>query len=286
MFTIDKRHMDKLLAQQTMCLPQKYVPIFLSGIRYYGIFLLESQPIRAKNSARPGGFRCGHSEGSVEICQYRTAPEAGAKTFGTPSCVKVRPLARTIFRSARQLQRKSRRRSLRGMKRNGYTEMRWHERMIPFSVTHSSVGTSTIINSTGRAGSGTIANSYCGCFDISPERSRRIFPPIRISRSRLRNTTYIECGYSGTGSGKTESLLSTTAAGVRRKRGNTVGTASQRTVLFALEPSVAAHASLLIASDLKKDWKNSSASCNHIRFSYLALPNILALTGWVNRGST
>ena len=192
MFMIDKRHMDKLLAQQTMCLPQKYVSIFLSGIRYYGIFLLESQPIRAKNSARPGGFRCGHSEGSAEICQYQTASEEGAKTFGTPSCVKVRPLARTIFRSARRLQLRSLRRSLRGMKRSGYTEMRWHERMIPFSATRSSVGTSMIISSTGREESGTIANLCCGCFGISPERSRRISPPIRISRSRLRNTTCIE----------------------------------------------------------------------------------------------
>ena len=71
------------------------------------------------------------------------------------------------------------------------TEMRWLERMIPFSAMHSSVGTSMIISSMGHAVYGTTVNSCCERFGISPVRSRRISPPIRISRSRSRFTMYI-----------------------------------------------------------------------------------------------
>ena len=51
--------MDKLLAQQPMCLLQKYVIIFLSGIRYYGIFLPQSQPIWALFLPAPEGITVG-----------------------------------------------------------------------------------------------------------------------------------------------------------------------------------------------------------------------------------
>ena len=75
MFTIDKRHMDKLLAQQTMCLPQKYVSIFLSGIRYYGIFLLKSQPIRAKNQPVPEGFAAGTAKEALKYANIKPHPK-------------------------------------------------------------------------------------------------------------------------------------------------------------------------------------------------------------------
>lgn len=75
MFTIDKRHTDKLLAQQTMCLPQKYVPIFLCGIRYYGIFLLESQPIREKIQPVPEGFAAGTAKEALKYANFEPHPK-------------------------------------------------------------------------------------------------------------------------------------------------------------------------------------------------------------------
>ncbi len=51
--------MNMLLAQQIMCLSQKYVVISLCDIGHDGIFLLHCQPIRAKIMPVPEGITVG-----------------------------------------------------------------------------------------------------------------------------------------------------------------------------------------------------------------------------------